>query len=219
MKPAIQDPAIRHLIIKNLENKEEGLLKVKQLKDIGITYICGAYEVGNNNDRHAHFLIHSLYDRRYIEAHKPFSNPFRMPKNKQTKQTAIPPVEISDVISYILKNGESYEYNDNQQYHIIDNYDALQQEAIDQHKEALLPATEKLILHFRYNKIKILGDAQHFRDKHKRIVKELLAFSRNKHKLIDPTIIFKQSCTILNDLEPRMLEQKLWDSIKYKFEY
>ena len=40
------------------------------------------------------------------------------------------------------------------------------------------------------------------------IVKELLAFSRNKHKLIDPTIIFKQSCTILNDLEPRDVREK-----------
>lgn len=219
MKPAIPDPAIRHFIIKNLQNKEEGLIKVNQLKDIGITYICGAYEVGKNEDRHAHFLVHSQYDRRYIEAHKPFSNPFRMPKNKQTKQTAIPQREISNVISYILKNGETYEYNNIQQYHIIDNYDQLIEQAGQDHKESLLPATEKLILHFRKNKVAILGDAQHFRDKHKRIVKELLNFSRDKHKLIDPNIIFKQSCTVLNDLEPRDLSKKLWDSIKFKFEY
>lgn len=218
MKLAIKDPGFRHLIIKELSDKEEGLKKINQLKDIGITYICGGYEVGKDGDRHAHFLVYSQFDRRYIEAHKPFSNRFRMPKNKTTKNTKIPADEISSVISYILKNGEAYEYNNDQQYHIISNYEELIDEAIETHKEAQLPATEKLIKYFRHKSDLHIDINEPKSTQYKKLVYALCTYNKDRYKLIDENIIHKQTMTVMNDLFHTHTQDLIYRKLKHKLD-
>lgn len=219
---ATPNPGFRHLIIKQLKNKEEGLEKVNLLKEIGITYICGGYELGNNKDLHAHFLIHSQYDRRYVGAHCPFENRFTFTKNEHDKTTTIvtDEVDIKKIISYTLKDGNTYEYNDNQQFYDIPNYEELKQQAAEKRKKYVNPdgkpksATQKLIQHFRDLPYQW---PLHMPNKHKAIVSEILKYSRENHKLIDEHIIYKQTCSILNDQNPEYLETVMWDKIKYRF--
>lgn len=217
MKQAIPEPALRHLILKKLKNKQDGLDLLNQLEDV--TYICGGYETTNKQgkrDLHAHFLVHSKYDRRITNDRKPFDNPLRMPNSETSKSTTIPQEEISKLISYTLKDADPYDYNDNQQYYIINNYTELIEEAIEKRKKhtnngKAKTATQKLLEHFETIN---LTDVPKGFSQYKRIIhKECLNYARKNWKLIDANIILKMTTTVLNhNIETQnRLEKKIWE--------
>lgn len=213
MKYAKPDPAFRHLILKDLIDYNDGLNLI--LKMPNIDYICGGYETETKEGDpclHAHFLVYSQFDTRQIKAQNKaigITNKFRIPHNKETKLTALPADEdIQKVISYILKNGKPYPYNDNQQHYIINNYDAIQSKATDEHVQYIdkkgkpLTATEKLIKHFLVNKVDIFFgiEINRFTATRDRIIDELLSYGRTHYKIVSYHRILEQVQTILNHL-------------------
>lgn len=225
MKIAIKDIGFRHLILKGLNDFEDGLDRVKQLSVAGVTYICGAYETVNkqgNIDLHAHFLVHSEYEERYTKVILKQENlkiPFRYPK--QSRKTAKLPEQedIEKVISYVLKNGEAYDYNDNQQYYVINDYAEKLKEAVEQHevvkKAKAKTATQKLIEYFEehWTDFKLHDVPQGF-SQYKRIIhRECCNYAKKYWKLIDSLVIRKMTTTVLlhNEDTSKKLEQKLWE--------
>lgn len=212
MKQAIPAPAFRHLILKKLKNYEDGLKLVKSLEDV--TYICGGYETVNKQGRqdlHAHFLIYSKYDRRITNQRKTFKNPLRMPICDETDSTSYPVEILPKLISYILKNGDPYDYNDNQQYYNIPNYTELIEQAVAEHSKhtdaetgKAKTATQKLLEYFDNNKdmfIELDGQPKGF-SKYKRIIHDhCCKYAKDNWKLIDANTILKMTSTVLLHLE------------------
>ena len=222
MKPPIENPGFRHVILKKLKDKAHGLININLLKDVGVIPIIGGYETvdkrGNPN-LHAHFLCYTIYDKRYIYDNNPLPEKdlgHTIQIASSGNGTLIPVGDLPKLLNYLFKEGDIYPFNHEQTYYSVsqESLDKMQAAAAHQYESSKktrgMSATQKLLHHFRENKVDIFFQKETFDAKHKAIVRELLKYSRTHEKLIDDGIIFKQSCTILNEFESSSLERRIW---------
>lgn len=215
MKLVKENPGIRHLKIGNINSKEEGMEVLNYLKEY-VVYIIGGYEQegkNGNKNLHAHFIIFSKYNSRYILDNKPSTikkNQLRFIKAEDKTDKLYQGEELDKLISYVLKEGNPYPFNDKQDYLQINNIEELLEQAVTKHKdnkETSGTFTNRLLNHFDKNKatifngIDILGEKGRYKKMKLRIIEEVIKFMRADRKLVDTHIYRKAIITVINHLD------------------